>query len=191
MSDEELAKVREHLGMPELAADAALATLLTATESALDERDSLTTQLSRITGERDNAIALSKGDVKEPDPISLSYFSRALKTERETSIAAGAISQAEADELDALLCDNGKPNKIALSMAAGSTDPFAFRLYEIRRRYAGSAVKTGKEVARPISASRNATDANKPDNEAAAQQGFDQGKAYRDEQLKSRGLSVA
>lgn len=134
-----------------LSLSADLATLTT-------ERDTLKTQVTTVTGERDAAkadvtaktaevLALS-GDNREPDALSLSLIGKAFRTERAQVISSGVISQAGMDELDKLFYANGKPNKMALSLSAGSTDPFYSRVLEIIKKFPG--IKTGNGIPRGV-----------------------------------------
>lgn len=89
-------------------------------------------------------IALSANDVSKLDPMSLSLISRAMRNEREQTIASGVISEAGMKEIDGLMLSDGKPTSTALALSAGSTDPLYMRLCEIIRRNPG--IKTGNAI---------------------------------------------
>jgi hypothetical protein len=155
----------------------------------------LSADVTRLKGEleaeKGKVLKLSADAPREPDALSLSLITESFDTKRDQAIADGAISKAGADALDKLLRPGGKPTPLALSQSAGDTRPLYSRIYEIIRDNPG--VRHNNGVPRPGGdpALRLSGDGNNDDPAKLAENARREGEAWRDEQLRLRGLQPA
>lgn len=141
-----------------LALSATAATVPTLTgelTTVKQERDTLKTDLATaqdaVKAKADEVLALSAANkpAPEPDALSLALITRSFKTDRDSVIASGVVSEAGMKEIDGLLFNAGKPTGAALALSAGATDPFYSRLCEILRRNPGIQTGTGVKRGTP------------------------------------------
>lgn len=112
----------------------------------------LTAELATAKQEKETAtLALSAAQPKQYDELSLSLIGESFKTKREQAIAVGAISEAGANAIDALLMPGGKPSGVALALSGDgvAARPLYARLYEVIAANPGTKTNHGVERANP------------------------------------------
>lgn len=139
------------------------------------------------TAAKNQVVELQKTKQEIPNDSTLLLLSRSLKTERDKAIGNGGVSPECAKAIDELFTTNGKLNGLALSQQAGSTDYLSFRLWEILQ--SNKPVKAGSETAIQLDRQLPQDGPGQIDVKKQADDGEKVGKAYRDEQLKARGIT--
>jgi hypothetical protein len=203
----ELAKqFREKLGiaadvpddkLPDLAAQKALS--LSADSATLaKERDTLKTERDALKTEKETAdkqvLALSAFAPIKLDKANLDAHQENVTAKRQIAINSGAITPAEAKLFDDLLGESGQPT-LSLSACPGG-GRLGMRLWDAVAQLGNNGVRVGNQipagaaVATPNPLLRLSTDGREEAEEAMIERARKEGEAYRDQQLKARGLTA-
>jgi hypothetical protein len=203
LTPEQIKSLRAKLKLADDVKDADVAAKAVAFIDANAEAPAQVTALSAsveaLKGERDAAkqqvLSLSATAPKQPDALTLSMYADNIAAKRESAVASGAVSEAEAKAFDALISDaEGKPNGLALSASAGGR-PLAFALWDTVAKLGKSGVRTGNAVNR-------GTAADPPNHQSMSLSGTNgeqtpeqireearrEAAAWQDRQLVARGL---
>jgi hypothetical protein len=162
----------------------------------------LETERDAIKAEADTLRLSAASAPRQPDELMLAMYGENIAAKRESAIASGAVSEAEAKVFDSLIADaNGRPTPLALSACGAAKRPLGFQLWDAVAKLAegeGGKVRTGQKVTRAVGVapgpnhqSLSLSAAGSQSDEDAAKDGKAQGEAYKNRQLESRGLVKA
>jgi hypothetical protein len=130
-----------------LALSADLATRTTERDAALRERDAAKADAD---AKGRDVLALSANDPSKLDQITLGIVSDGIFSRRDLAVRHGAVSEAEAKGLDAILSEaDGTPNRIALSVTGTGKErrPAAVKIWDWVMSLGANGIRTG--TARP------------------------------------------
>lgn len=130
LNDEELAKVRAHLGVADLSADKAIDVLIASGGAALDAVDAAQVSLARMESELEEAkaqvVSLSRGGSAKPTATEIFWANKALSAAEQTAVAAGAVTPADAAEIRKRLIRKAiDPDTISMSREVEDDDGVA------------------------------------------------------------------
>jgi hypothetical protein len=162
----------------------------------------LETERDTIKAEAETLRLSAASAPRQPDELMLAMYGENIAAKRESAIASGAVSEAEAKVFDALIADaNGRPTPLALSACGAAKRPLGFQLWDAVAKLAegeGGKIRTGQKVTRAVGVapgpnhqSLSLSAAGSQSDEDAAKDGKAQGEAYKNRQLESRGLAKA
>jgi hypothetical protein len=140
--------------------------------------------------ERDERIVSLSRTPPEPDPEALRDRADLTVGRIDLAVARGDLPPAIADKLKRAVVADGKPNAFLLSRS----DAIGARPVEyVLSLFDGAKLNPplGSQVVFPASRTVPGADVATDDDKAAADDGEAQGKAWKDAQLKARGLPAA